>query len=150
MNKILIVLVVCIVASCKNESRPDYQGHPDSGSRLEVMAFLIYKDGSISKENVLTQGDSVILNEKLNDIQYERDGFKTSNQTRIVIIGNLSNAIVNVLQGSTFTFAISKLSIKGHYEITVDNNSCLPAKLTITDGVSLLYEGSINFWCNQE
>lgn len=141
MKSICILLTLTtLITSCsdkKNKSNSE-------SNKLQVSAFLIYDDSSVSDFDVLNDKSIVLWNTFIG----EGDAGKPSHKTKIIVLGTGENYSINIANAGNTVVDKNNVSISNETSFIIDDTGCGEVEISIT-GEKFNYKGTIDFACGE-
>jgi hypothetical protein len=139
-NIFLLFALTSSLTSCG-----DKKNRPNSESnKLQVSAFLIYDDSSVSDFDVLNDKSIALWN----TIIGEGSAVKPSHKTKIIILGSGENYSINIVNAGKTVVDKSNVSITNETNFIIDDTGCGAVEISITSE-KFSYKGSIDFTCGE-
>jgi hypothetical protein len=116
--------------------------HEADKDNIEVSAYLVYDDGSISDFDVLNE--DVVL---WNTIIGEGDAEKPSNKVKIIVSGKGNNLRINIMNGEEIVID-KDISISNKTEFIISDTGCEQVTINIKNK-NIDYRDNIDFQCGE-
>jgi hypothetical protein len=118
---------------------------PELKSNLNVSAYLIYDDGTLSDFNVLSNKAIALWNVMAGG----GDALKPSNSTLISFSGNLDSLNINIKNGNKLVIDTATIGSKRKLEYIIKNTGCFEVYVNVTRNMKTVYNDTIPFHCGE-
>jgi hypothetical protein len=161
----MLLLTVVLFFSCKDRSASQNTGEkiskvPDtiakpvhdsatnilsSKSDLNISAYLIYNDGTLSTFDVLKDKNIALWNV----IAGGGDALKPSDSTKIKLSGNLDSLNIKIRNGRKLILDTSIMHSNNDFEYILKNTGCAEVYVNVIRNKKLVYNDTIPFHCGE-
>jgi len=157
---ILLILCTVYVYGCKNKSKektPDiklvsiqqeeskHPVPPPPPPALNVSAYLIYDDGSVSDFDVLNDKSKALWN----TIIGAGDAEKPSQKVKLIFRGAYDSINIKVKNGKKLVLNKKNLSFTGKLGFIIENTGCDEVFITVTKNKTTILQDDIPFHCGE-
>jgi hypothetical protein len=111
---------------------------------LNLSAFLIYNDGTLSTFDVLNNKTIALWN----TVAGGGDALKPSEKIKIRLIGNMGSLNIRVKNGHQFAIDTIVIARK-HVDFIINNTGCQEVYISILKNARMIYNDTIPFHCGE-
>jgi hypothetical protein len=166
MIKLALLLIVGLYVSCLDNNKDSVTNETDLSTKdstiknlnpdsvidhgslkpiVNVSAYLIYDDGSLSAFNVINN-DSVML---WNAVAGGGDVLKPSHSTKFIVTGEIDSLDIQVKKGDKLAFEKKVRGSGNKVEFVIKGTGCTEVFVIITKNKSLILNDTIPFHCGE-
>lgn len=119
---------------------------PTEPSALQVTAFLIYEDNSISNFDILNCKNLALWNTKIGG----GDALKPSSKTKIILNGKLNGLKLLIYNGKREMIDEDLPDFSGVYEYILEDTGCEEVKIVVSKYDQIVFQDIIPFKCGSQ